>query len=297
VCLLVYKNFGQKQLAINIAKDNLINITKISSSNFADRINQTKELLSILISLGAFDKNKATQCNKIMDQTISVFPFYSAIGAANLDGIIYCTTDNPEPGISIADRPYFQEAKNNLSFSASEYQIGRVSNEPILAFGYPIVDSKEKLTGVAFVGISLDHLKTLSDQVNLPKEFNVSLIDKNGVVLTRYPYSQGAIGIKNLNDPAVSKIISDNNKSGTFDLKDNLTHKERVYAYSRVDSQSKEGNIYTYIDAPVSFLNKEYNRTCLSDIIVTVLAICLVIIIVIFDWYFYVYKVIYKKTD
>lgn len=289
LALLFYINLGKREILIEQTKKDFLTYTKLTAIDLKEKINNVKEILTTLDGLKVFTKGNQEYCTKATQSLKGLYPTLSVIGAVDINGKVFCLSDPINLKVNIADRLYFTETKITMAFSSGEFLIGKINNTPGISFGYPLLDSKGKFRGVAFSGFTLEYLNSIVSNYNLPSGYNITLIDKNGVILARFPNPDDLPGKNDSGDPAI-KIISADTNEGSFILKDNPSGHEKIYAYTRIDSTLSVGAIYLYLDAPTDFIRAEASKRLISDIVVTVTFVILAVSILITDWFFFIHK-------
>ncbi len=92
---------------------------------------------------------------------------FAAFGAADFAGDFYCNAPRVTP-FNIADRPYFQRLLASQQFTMGEYQIGRSTGIPGLAFAHPILSYAGDLLGAVIATIDLEAVHELTAGTDQP---------------------------------------------------------------------------------------------------------------------------------
>jgi len=287
--LVIYITLGTKSMLLKSAEFSLLDLTRIASSKFVEQVNDVNKILSTLEVIGIFDPQNPDLCNQLVRRVQVENPRFSVIGVADTKGDLYCSSYPEPPTVNIADRHYFQEAVTTGQLSSAEYLIGRVRQIPAITFGKPLFDTKDNLYAVAIASFPLDYLEKLITDIKLPENFNATLINKDGVILARYPEAMEIIGQKDATDPAIAKILTFETTSGSFVLKahQNPSKIEKIYVFSRIDTQVNNNDIYVYVDVPVTHLTDITNQKLVADFLATAIVLIVTMIIVILDWQIY----------
>lgn len=94
----------------------------------------------------------------------------------------------------MAYRAYFQRVLKSGEFSAGEYQVGVVTKQQSINFGYPIRDNAGQIQRVALTAIGLEWLGEFSQEADLPTDSEFVLTDSEGMTLVRFP--DGHLGVE-----------------------------------------------------------------------------------------------------
>jgi len=294
LALLFYINLGRREVLIDQSKKDFLTYTKLTAMDLKEKINDIKNVLTTLDGLKVFTEGNQEYCSKTAQGLKGLYPTLSLIGAVDINGRVFCLSDPINLKINVSNRLYFTEAKVTMAFAPGEFIIGKISGDPGITFGYPLLDNKGQFRGVAFSGFTLKYLDSVVSNYNLPAGYNITLIDKNGVILARFPNPGDLLGKNDSGDPAIKNILADSNEN-SFVLKDNPSGKEKIYAYTRIDNTLSIGTIYLFIDAPTDFIRTESEKRLFSDVLITVITVGIAVAILITDWYFFIHKRIKNK--
>ena len=118
-------------------------------------------------------------------------------------------TPPPLPGsVNVADRRYFKESISTGALVAGDPIVSHASGKRILAFARPIRDDKTSaIRGVVSVSTRLEPFQHLFAQEQLPPGSIITLIDKNGIVLTRSPEPEKWIGVNVSDVPSIKQML------------------------------------------------------------------------------------------
>lgn len=287
--LLFYINLGKREVLIDQVKTDFLTYTKLTAIDLKEKINNVKEILTTLDGLKVFTESNREICTITTQSLKKLYPNLSIIGAVDVNGEVFCLSDPINLKVNIADKLYFTETKITMAFSPGEFLIGKINNTTGISFGYPLLDGKGKFRGIAFSGFTLEYLNGIVSNYSLPSGNNITMIDKSGIILARFPNPGDLIGKSNTNNPAVKNILEGGNE-GSFILKDSSSGIQRLYAYTRIDNTLSVGAIYLYLDAPTDFIKAEAAKRMTVDIIITAFSVILAVSILISDWYLFIHK-------
>ena len=154
----------------------------------ADKAHQNVGLaLRLMARSNDLRSNDSTACEDIARRVLASMEDVMNIGAARSDGEIFCSALPGRKTANIADRAWFQATLDGNGISHGESYIGRISNKPVLTFGYPLSSPEGKTNGLVFATLSLDWLNSLIEDFKLPPGWEASLVDQRGHVLAHYP--------------------------------------------------------------------------------------------------------------
>jgi PAS domain S-box-containing protein len=122
-------------------------------------------------------------CNEILQAIHKKNPQYSTIVVAGNDGIINCCAIPLKKPINVNDRTWFNRIKANPEFVIDHFVISRSAHKAILPFAYPVVGPDGSLKAAVGAGYNLKQYNSLFDKIALPEGSNITLTDRNGLIL------------------------------------------------------------------------------------------------------------------
>ena len=152
----------------------------------------TKQMLSTLAQLPEVKNLDSAACNEIFRQLHGNYPAYSLLAAVRPDGSGFASDPPFDRGTNLFDRKHVRDAIRTLDFSVGDYIVGRISKVPVIAFAYPVLGPGENLTAVLIAGLRLDTYANFLTKAHLPPDSTVTISDRNGLRLFRFPENDAA---------------------------------------------------------------------------------------------------------
>ena len=243
---LIYQNDSYASL---LTRQELKRISEMAVIEHDIFLEQTRHALSILAELPQIKNSDSEACGEVLASFIGTRERYTVAGVIELDGYSSCSAIPVSEPVYAGDRGYFQRALESSSFSVGDYQIGRVSGRPSVNFGYPVRNDAGNIQSVVFVAVDLSWLQEFRESAYLPSGTILTLIDNQGLVLTRYP-NHGAQGIE---APEVSynfeRMISIGNGAGFIETRDANGLAYYIIA-TPLRRESQEGYLHLLISVP-----------------------------------------------
>jgi diguanylate cyclase (GGDEF)-like protein len=195
---------------------------------------------------------------------------YHAMGLFDENGNLLCNAKTWRAKVYSGDRLYFRLAKETGRFAVGEYQVGRVTGQAGINFGYPVKDAENKVRAVAFAGLDLENLARMAEATPLPPNGILSVIDVKGTMLSRKPALKERIGEKLWNSQVIESILAGG--EGVLEVKGEdgvnwlLAHQ---VVYKNPDGAFP---LRVLITVPLSQVFAEANRALVRDLLGIVLA-------------------------
>ena len=147
-------------------------------------VNQAQQLGGFLAELPDVANRNADKVQSIISNTLKKNPQYKNIIITDADGMVWAASSPFKKPLSLADRRYFKNARATRRFSSGEFLIGSISQQPVFATAYPLIDH-DVFRGVVVIGLDLDVLKSILKRSQLPPDSNYILVDHKGIIISR----------------------------------------------------------------------------------------------------------------
>ena len=133
---------------------------------------------------------------------------YHSMGLFDENGNLFCNAASWQDKAYSGDRLYFRLARETGRFAVGEYQIGRITGQAGINFGFPVRDAEHRVKAVAFAGLDLADLGRMAEATPLPPEGILTVIDVKGTILSRKPAMEGRVGQKLWNPQVIESILA-----------------------------------------------------------------------------------------
>src|SRR5262245_22821852 len=245
--LIVYHSGEQRKKALVDAENEALRLARVVAANEQRLIDSSGHLLIALAQLPAVRNGDAEACSALFARLLREYPPYANLGVASLDGSVICSARPLPNAANIGDRWYFLEAIQHRQLAIGNYQVGHISGKATLNLGYPVYGHDEQLTGVAFLALDLAWVSQTARIVGLPRGSVVTLYDRGGTILSRYPEGEGFVG-NSFQDAEIVKSVRAKGE-GVTEATD-IDGIRRLYGFSSIGGTSREGEIFLHIGIP-----------------------------------------------
>ena len=277
--IILYSSNEQRNQALaNAERQSLAVVRGITARQYA-LMKQSHDLLEGLSRSPELRNTIGQQsCGSLLSRKRAMLAHYEDFFAADVDGVIVCSANPTAVGINVADRAYFQRARESREFAVGDYQISRISGKSTVFLAHPVLDEFGGIEAVIAIGLDLDWLGDLVSGSALPLGSVLTLVDGMGTLLARTPDPEGWVG----------RVVSDRDEflqvvagsgSGTYesfwlDGVRRVTYVSQLYP-------GKAGGIFVRVGVPRSALFSEINNSLLRN---TLLMLVAVMLMLVFGW-------------
>jgi len=203
--LVVYEYLEQRRLETERVREDAIAVARLAAATQENFTKNTRQMLATLTQFPflLLGTNRA-YCETHLSNLRKLSPDYLNFGLIETNGIIFCSAQPFDGMVNVADRSYFRQVLQTKKFSTGVYQIGRLTGQQGLNFGYPVLDEKGELKRVVYASLNLSTLGDALARVPVPYNGTITVLDRAGTVLARFPDAKNFAG-KSLADDAVAK--------------------------------------------------------------------------------------------
>ena len=252
LALILYGNLEQRRNEKRRVREAAMAVVNLAAAGQQNFVNNTRQTLATLTE---FPFLVLTTNREFCSQNLANFrklsPDYLNFGLLETDGTVFSSAEPLTETVNLRDRLYFQLTRARKKFCVGEFQIGRLTREPGLNFGYPVLDKQGQLTRVIFASLKLSRLSSALRPIQLPQGAALFLLDRNGKVLACQPDKAHAIGQSISNAPLFQKMSS--LKERVFEMP-GVDGLPRLHAVTAISDDSGPG-LYLCVAIPskVSF--------------------------------------------
>ncbi len=181
-------------------------LVQYTASSNRQLIDQTRLLLTALSNCTPVIREDPQSCRSLFSDILKNQPFFSNIGAADLNGDVFCNAAG-SAGINIADREYFRQAVGTGRFGFSDHALSRTSGKHSIVLVYPWLSETGQPKGVIFAALDLKALLQIPEK-SMAENSEVLIVDSKGTILAGYPGVDERIGRSMPDAPLIKTMLS-----------------------------------------------------------------------------------------
>ncbi len=209
LAIVLHSAFEQRRVAAEYAQESVLRLASDVSKDQHLMIEMTRKMLADLADDPVAKNLDLTACSGMFNKYFGRRPFlfYSNIGIVDLQGNLVCSTVSGTHPVNVADRSYFQQTIQTRSFSVGSFQIGKLSGQKTVNFGYPVIGDDGQIRAVLVAALDLSWFNELAAAADLPKNASLTFIDNNGIILSRYPDPEKWVGRAAPETDVIKKVL------------------------------------------------------------------------------------------
>ena len=209
-------------------------LSELAAATVAQVIEGQRQLLIAMSRLPAVITQDTEACNAVLADLRLQYQQYSNMGAVTPDGNVFCSAVPQALATNVADRTYFLRVLETGDFAVGDFQIGRITNTPVVAGAYPVFVNNE-LRAVVFAALNLTEVSHMLASVTLPAGAALAVVDHNNTILARNPNPEQWVG------KTISDAPAPDAAPGEVTERLGIDGVSRLYAFSPVPSTGAAG--------------------------------------------------------
>ncbi|HWI57817.1 MAG TPA: HAMP domain-containing protein, partial [Bacillota bacterium] len=240
-------------------------LLQVNSQEEQELVGGTRQLLLALAESAAVRGLNRPACKQMIDEVFASYPRYANLGLILTNGQVLTSALSLPQGLDLSDRSFFRRTLAAHAFAVGDFPVAVTNGRPTITFGYPALNRSGQVQAVVFAQLDLNWYSRYGSELpaHLPKGATWMEIDRNGIVLTRYPRPENWVGRRLPNASLVQTAFSSSGGvAETFDPKGIPL----FYAYRTTTSQLASGPVTTILSIPKKLLFAEADRNLLRNL-------------------------------
>ena len=234
-------------MAAGEAQENALRVAQQVAHDHERRVEGARQLLTGLARLPEVQRRDAAACSALFRDILGRFPLYTNLAAVTPSGDIFCSGVPLAGHVNVADRAYFRRALETREFTASEYLVARVSGKPAIALSYPALDASGAVNAVVIVGLDLGWFDQVAAAVRLPQGGRVVIVDRNGMVLARFPDPEKLSGHSAPSLEIVKTVLA--RREGVTEAP-GLDGVRKLFGFTALRASQASGDAFVWVSVP-----------------------------------------------
>ncbi len=185
VGLALYDAWSHRQTEQTEAQEKALTLARYVANQQQHTIEQARQLLIGLAAIEAVREHDAPVCDTIVSRVFTAFPRYTVLGAATLDGNVFCLSAPRHRPFSIASRSVFQQTVTTRAFTVGGFDVGVFSGKHVMVVSLPAMTRAGEMKAVVFAGIDLRWISDVLANSGAPAGTAIAVVDRAGIVLAR----------------------------------------------------------------------------------------------------------------
>lgn len=183
--MTLYNGIEDRRLAINQTRAEMLKVSKLAATSQTQLLQEAQQLLLLLAKFDRVRTSSAKECEALLKNVLQSYPIYENIGVVKANGNVVCSALPYSKPIK-AQEYWLQQTITNRTFTVGKSsQHGFNQNSVVCA--YPILNEQNKVESTVFLILNSNWLSTIAPKILLPQGATLSILDRNGLEVARYP--------------------------------------------------------------------------------------------------------------
>ena len=189
MAVMLYTAWEQKQLDATRIREKVAHLTKLEAREERQILEGGRQILEAMAHFLQGSDGNSLSCASFFTSLLEHYQRYANLGAVKPDGQVFCSAVPLSGPTDASDRIWFQRALASRQFAFGDYQIGRISNKPVLVLSCPAFRADGEVLAVVFAALKLEWLNRLElyKEGDLPAGTTITKMDAGGLVLGHQP--------------------------------------------------------------------------------------------------------------
>ncbi len=228
--IMFFSGYALRENMVDSAEEAALRQIQVMASHHEQVVENARLLLATLAKAREMQVLDHSGAQLLLEEMLSRNDAYAALALSDPDGRVVAASPR-EAFSSIADEPYFQEARQGQGFAVGGYHLRRDIRSVVMEFAQPVLDKEGRLRGVLVASFDLNYFGRIFAAAHLPAESVFTLTDADGIRLTRFPEPDKYTWVPDL--PHMIEKMSSGADEGTF-LDKGVDGIRRLYGFKRL---------------------------------------------------------------
>jgi len=196
VATLILAQSGARRRASERALADNLRLARLAAAQEAGVFDGARRLLLTLSEFPPLASDDPRACNALLPKVLAEHPGYFNLTVVNADGTFFCGAKPIEPRLLVGarGRPWFDRVVARRAPAVGDLQTSLTTGRPAIVVAEPLVDGSGRIVRVLSATIAIDQLNRLVANAELPRGAAVTLFDRSGIILARFPDGDQWIG-------------------------------------------------------------------------------------------------------
>jgi signal transduction histidine kinase/HAMP domain-containing protein len=239
--LTCYIGFEQRQQALANAKEEALQLARLTAANQQQLIETDHQLLGTVAQLPEVLGHDWAACQARLADLLHQYPRYANLTVVAADGETLCSALPFTPPVSVIHRSWFQRVTRSHAFAVGDYQVGTITGKATINVALPILGEAQQIQAIVTAALELSWLNQRLEEAQPLEGTTLSVIDQTGTIVAHYPNSERWGGQAVPQAPLVRRVLAQG--EGTAELTD-LDGVARLFAFRPLVGSGPDASLY-----------------------------------------------------
>jgi PAS domain S-box-containing protein len=263
VAVVLYQAKLRRDVQILEVHESAWRLTHVIAQRQSQLVDSVKQQLTLLAQLPEIDKENSPACGELLRRVIAQKQAYFDVGVVNAAGIVGCRARDSGPAFDLAHSALRRRIFETKDFVIGDFQLLGNWQRRALMFGYPLVDGSGAVRDILIAALDAKRIDQLAAETNLPDGMTLTVLDRNGTILTRVPDHETWTGKHMPDAPLLELQQLRNQPTKEIEGLDGVT---RLYAFNTIGAGGERGQLHVIVGVSSSLAYREANYALLTSL-------------------------------
>jgi len=214
------------------AADTTVRLARLTAARLEGSLRSTYRLLQLLdddplILAGG------RSCESRFEHVLAVADHeFTAFALLDPAGRVTCSSPRAARGVAVG-HPLLRRLDGGEDFVVGEAELGPITGKPVIV-AVQAIRAGDQLTGMVAVGLDLRSLGDVAEHAQLPPGAILTILNRHGMIVARYPDPQRYIGRSVADQPGFREVMASHVSHGVLEAP-NLEGVPHVWGYAPLE--------------------------------------------------------------
>lgn len=249
----------KRQISLDI-EDNAVRLSRFLASNLERDLSEGQGFLNATSELLQAKLLSGDKCEDVLAGLLGNSPVYQNLGISGRDGRILCSGKAVPEGAGLSKLSWFGSILARRDFTVGFDFTGLLSPQASILLALPVSKSAGPPERIIFAVMDLDWLNKLAEDSRLPPGSVISVTNRNGEAVARYPDPDKWVG----KPYPRAHILKDDKKKYGVKIANGIDGIKRLYAFATVPGK---GELVVHVGIRREAIWKPANRALIRHMI------------------------------
>jgi PAS domain S-box-containing protein len=263
--LACYLGVEHRRQAMAKAHADAIQLARTAAATPERLIEAERQLLATLAALPDVRGGDAAACQARFADLLNQYRRYANLAVTTPDGYTTCSALPFTPPVRTTHRAWYRRVLASRAFVVGDYQVGTITGKATINMALPVLGEANQILAILTAALDVGWLNQLLAEAHLPEAATLSIIDRSGTMVARYPDSERWVGRSVMDTPIVQTVVAQG--AGAADLP-GLDGVTRLFAFKPLVGSGQDAYLYMFVGVSTAAVFAEADRLLLHIFVV-----------------------------
>jgi signal transduction histidine kinase/DNA-binding response OmpR family regulator len=268
--LACYLGIEHRQQAMAKAHADALRLARTAAATQARAIESEHQLLATIAELPDVRGGDAAACQARFADLLNQYPRYANLAVTTPDGHTACSALPFPPPAHPSHRAWYQRVLASRTFVVGDYQVSTITGKATINMALPVLGEADQILAILTAALDVGWLNQLLAEAHLPEAATLSIVDRSGTMVARYPDPERWVGRSVMDTPIVQTVLAQGAGAAALPGPDGVT---RLFAFKPLVGSGHDAYLYMFVGMSTAAVLAEADRLLLHTLVVLGIAV------------------------